>query len=410
MAFVSMNSPVDPQSRPREPVHLVLAVESSKAARAVTGPGQELVANLLAALEPDDRLSVVGFDELPTLAFSAAIPGVTDVATVELPTTSAGSKVDLYAGIAAAADALAVLPDFVGTSRIVLLTTGAANAGITDPVRIEELASAIVSQGTPFSVLGLGASFEAALPRSLADVGAGSYAYAENGPDLQRLLTQEAGVRLLPLATDVELRIVPSPGYSVGRMYGARRAVVEDGVAVLRTPALFLGTRTKSSDTNEGRRGGGGGFFVELLADANMGRELGANQPAFRLETRYTSVDARNKLSFDTEVANDLPPGQRPDENWPHFSTPDYGKAYMMLNMYLALRAMVDLYAAGDCGSALGVSFMMEPAVAEWQQRFSDPDIEADGRTMLLLRQNIDESCRTLPVPPSNYEAGCFGL
>ncbi|HYO98256.1 MAG TPA: hypothetical protein VER33_27315, partial [Polyangiaceae bacterium] len=82
----------------------------------------------------------------------------------------------------------------------------------------------------------------------------------------------------------------------------------------------------------------------------------------------------------------------------------------MMLNMYLALRAMVDLYEAGDCGSALGISYMMEPGAAEWQKRFEDPDIGADRDTMLRLRENIFEECRAVPVPPSNYEAGCFGI
>jgi Ca-activated chloride channel family protein len=214
----------------------------------------------------------------------------------------------------------------------------------------------------------------------------------------------------VPLARDVELRVVPSPGYRVGRIYGARRASVEDGVAVLRSPALFLGTRSSSMDTTEGRRGGGGGLFVELVADPDSSAEIGPKQPAFRLESSYRDADADVDVSIEAEVSNDLSPGERPGENWPHFSTPEYGKAFMMLNMYLALRAMLDLYEAGDCAAALGVSYMMEPGADEWQRRFDDPDIGVDRDIMLGLRQNIAEQCHALPVPPSNYEAGCFGI
>jgi Ca-activated chloride channel family protein len=410
MAFVSLNSPVDPETRPRQPVHLVLAVESSTTARQVTTAGTALFEEVLGELQPEDRLSVVSFAEEVTLLVEAAVPGVTDVSGVQLPAPPAADSVDLYGGIAAAADVLSVPSDFVGTSRIVLLTTGRANAGITDAERIEALAEGLVRQGTPFSVLGMSSSYEAALPRSIAELGAGNYAFAETAGDLQQLVSQEAGVRLVPLASDVELRVVPSPGYRVGRIYGARRAIVEEGIAVLRTPALFLGTRSSADDIGEGRRGGGGGLFVELVADPAASAEIGADQPAFRLETSYTDVDAAASVSFELEVNNGLSPGERPAENWPHFSTPEYGKAFMMLNMYLAFKAMVELYTAGDCGAALGVSYMMEPGVDEWQSRFDDPDITADGEMMQLLRQNISDLCRAVPVPPSNYEAGCFAL
>ena len=151
-------------------------------------------------------------------------------------------------------------------------------------------------------------------------------------------------------------------------------------------------------------------MFVELVADTAASAAVGAGEPAFRLETSYQDVDAASAVSFATEVNNDLSPGERPKENWPHFSTPEYGKAFMMLNMYLAIRAMVDLYEAGDCGAALGISYMMEPGADEWQKRFEDPDIGVDRDIMLRLRENIFNACRAAPVPPTNYEAGCFGL
>lgn len=410
MAFVSLNSAVDPKSRPRQPVHLVLLVERSLAAAAVTKSGTATLEALLAELEPADRLTVLSFGREPKLLVRGAIPGESDLSSVALPAPDPTEQVDLYAGIAAAAEATTSLPDFAGSSRIVLLTTGKADAGITDQARIEALAESLVRQGTPFSVLGMGQTFDASLPRGIAELGAGNYAFAQHGDDLQLLVVQEAGVRLLPLASDVALRVVPSPGYRVGRIYGARRAGVEDGTAVLSSPALFLGTRSSAMDTGQGRRGGGGGLFVELVADPSTGAEIGSDQPAFRLETSYRDVDAAIDVHVEAEVKNELSPGERPSENWPHFSTPEYGKAFMMLNMYLALRAMVDLYEAGDCGAALGVSYMMEPGADEWQKRFDDPDIGADRDIMLRLRENIFNECRAVPVPPSNYEAGCFGI
>ncbi|MDX2055608.1 MAG: hypothetical protein SFV15_24615 [Polyangiaceae bacterium] len=410
MAFVSLNSSVDPNTRPRKPVHLVLAVEVSAATQAITAPSSSVVSDLLGSLLPEDRLSVVAYATSASSLLQAAAPGAAQLRNLTFPVRSSDDGVDLYGGIAAAADALAMATDFQGGSRIVLVTSGMASAGITDANRIEALASAIVSKGTPLSVLGVGDNFQAELPRRLADVGAGTYAYAQDPADLVRLVQQEGNVRLLPLAMNVELKITPSPGYTVGRVYGARRAFVEDGGAVLRTPALFLGTRSGAQDVEQGRRGGGGGFFVELLADSALGAQMAPGQPAFHLDTSYVDADTNLAVKLSTEVTNQLAPGQRPTENWPSFSHPEYGKAFMMLNMYLALRTMLDLYEVGDCGSALGASYMMDPGIEEWKRRFSDPDIDADAGTMVLLRQNISEICRATPVPPSNYEPGCFSL
>jgi len=105
---------------------------------------------------------------------------------------------------------------------------------------------------------------------------------------------------------------------------------------------------------------------------------------------------------------NALPAGARPSEDWPVFSAPEYGKAFMMLNLCLALKTTLNLYSAGDCGSALGVAYMMEPAVEEWQRRLPDPDIDADWLLLQDLQTNIFNHCRATPTPPSNVELACF--
>jgi Ca-activated chloride channel family protein len=408
MGFVSLNSAIDPATRPRDPVHVILAVELSSATTALLGPRSAAMAALLSGLETTDRVSLVAFGASPSVIVSGVTPA--DALDRELPLPANGQlyQADLYAGIAAAADAAQALSDFEGATRIVLVTSGRTTTGITDPQRIEELATAIVREGTSFSVIGVGAGFQAELPLRIAGLGAGTYAYAEDGADLTNVLAQEGSLRMLPLATDVELRVVPSDGYTVGRVYGAARAVIEDGAAVLRMPALFLGARTGPNDVGMGRRGGGGGFFVELIGNAGQASAIGTNQSAFRLELSYVAADTGADVTLAEDVINALPPGQRPAEDWPSFSKPADGKAFMMLNMYLALRGMLDLYAGGDCASALGLSYMFEPSVVEWQRRFADPDIQADAELFYRLRASIDDRCRLAPVPPSNYEAGCF--
>jgi Ca-activated chloride channel homolog len=408
MGFVSLNTPVDPESRPREPLHVVLAVERSRAVDEVLGAGFAALRRLPAGLNVEtDRISVVAFGSGADIVVGAtSVPSGELDLTDYLPAPVTPPNIDLYAGLAAASEAIALVPDMA--ARVVLLTSGAATGGIADAGRIEELAAAIARGGTSFSVIGMGKDYQAELPTRLADLGVGTYSYAKDQADLSQIIEQEGTLRLLPLATDVRLFVTPADGYSVGQLYGVKRAAVHGGVAELEMPALFVGARTGAQDVGMGRRGGGGGLFVELIADAARGSVLGAGQLAFTLDGSYVDVDTGETVLIHQEVVNELPAGIRPAEDWPAFSAPEYGKAFMMLNMYLALKTTLTLYTAGECGTALGVGYMMQPAIDEWQRRAPDPDIDADALLLEELEMNIYNHCRAEPKPPSNVELGCF--
>ena len=154
-----------------------------------------------------------------------------------------------YDGLAAAARALAATPP--GTARrLVLVTNGLATRGITSPERIVALAESIARDTTSLGVVGFGDDYDARLPTAIGDLGAGTYAYAQSEADLTAALRPEGETTLFPLATGLELRVVPARGYRVGRVYGASRAHADaaGNVATLASPALFIGQRTGSSD------------------------------------------------------------------------------------------------------------------------------------------------------------------
>ncbi len=67
---------------------------------------------------------------------------------------------------------------FEGAHRVLLLTSGHATSGITDPDRILGLGEALVENGTAFGVIGVGERFLVRIPSALGSMGAGTYAYA----------------------------------------------------------------------------------------------------------------------------------------------------------------------------------------------------------------------------------------
>ena len=421
MAFVAMNTAVDPSELDRPPVHLTVALEDSVYANMVPSAIAAGLESLAAALRPEDRVSVVTFGDKAERRLLLAAPGSPELATFLSDAASwyvpTDQQVGLYDGIAAAATAFADgdASGFDGDHRVLLLTSGKATTGITDPDHILGLGEALVEQGAAFGVIGVGPAFDAKIPSALGSMGAGTYAYALSQTDLTELLGDEGKTTLFPLATEFTLQVKPSAGYEVGRIYGTKRATSSAGGASLSMPALFIGKRDGESSVGGSRRGGGGGLFVELLFDPTSATGIGEDAPAFQMTADWKSAKDAAPQNLDVTTLNSLPPGENPDGMWWTLSDGGDGKPFMMLNMYLALRGALDFYQAGDCARAIGVVDMMQTSVSAWLGEYSDTDIADDNNLMLKLQQNIEVACEAAlspnevidPIEPTGFDGGC---
>jgi Ca-activated chloride channel family protein len=415
MAFIAMNTPIDPSTLERPSAHVAVVVDVANLDAPTLDVLNTGVGQIAGALEADDRLSIIEYASRPRVLLENGDE------TAELPTLGAeplGVAGDLYGALATAGRLVDGDPDG-RVGRIILVSSGAATAGIDDDERIVTLAESYARAGVALNVIGFGdpTASEARLLSRLGDLGAGTYSLAEDDEDLAQILDNQSGITLFPIATDLTIAISPGEGYRVGRVWGARRAEVKEGMAFLDSPALFVGHRTGSSDTGSGRRGGGGGLFVELIAEDGA-LALGPELPAFSYEASWIANDGTLR-NASSEVVNTLAPGQNPSEMWPEFVGGE--KPFMMLNMYLALRTAVDFYAAGDCPRSRGVEEMMAPSVEVYQGRIYDEDIRTDWILLQDLTDNVTRSCGeamgiTDPeaqqsievIEPVDSGAGCF--
>ncbi len=418
MAFAAMNSPIAPAALPRPNAHVIAVIDEN-----VAMP-QQVVETALKALyrglQPDDRVSLVSYDARVRV-FSASVAPDNPVLLAQTEQIWGGSS-DRGAAMYDAIAAAGLLADerFDGVHRMILLTSGQADVGITDPDRIVALAKSLAERGVAINVIGSALASRDASSRSIdamdvplriGELGAGTYEFAGAQDDLQTMLANHAATTLFPLGTRFELAIEAARGYRVGRVYGASRAHVNDKGATIELPALYLGHRNGARDVSRGRRGGGGGLFVELIADPALG--IAAGKAAFTAKWQYVDSSTTTPRTVDeqTVVTNVLPAGSNPDGMWPSFSDPERGKAFMMLNMYLALKAVVELYDAGDCARALGVIDMMAPSIEGWQGRYTDPDIRADEALLFDLGRNVEQKCGSVtPVPAVGFGGGCMML
>ena len=177
---------------------------------------RQAIIDLLNRLTAEDRFALVIFD-----SSAAIVSELTPVTPTErerliqiVQTIQPGSGTNMSAGLFKARD-LALRGASERSRKILLLSDGQANEGITHPAEINGIARNLSSNGLILSTIGMGLGFNETLMTSLADHGMGSYAYLEHLGGLAAILAQNLSDLRHVYARSSELEIELSPGIAL---------------------------------------------------------------------------------------------------------------------------------------------------------------------------------------------------
>ena len=174
-------------------------------------------------LHPDDVVSVIAFDGQVDVIASPAPRSQHHQLVQQVNEIESRGDTNLSGGWLRGRQhmeqALGMLGSLEGSSRrIVVLTDGHANAGITDSSTLVELARTARTMGITTTMIGVGEGYDDDLLRAMADAGGGNSWYVERPDQAQNVLAEEL----------VNLLSVSAQGLSVTLM-------LEDSVLVLAT-------------------------------------------------------------------------------------------------------------------------------------------------------------------------------
>jgi len=161
-------------------------------------------------LGEDDTLSIVEYDDQITLMQPARRVGNTSeikslIDALE-PRGSTNLTGGMMRGVEEAHAALQGPANRPGTiTRVVLMSDGLANTGITDPAEIARLVRGAKGDGVRVSAIGLGRDFDENLMQAIAENGGGRYYYVEQPTQIARIFQQELSTLFDTCARDVEL-------------------------------------------------------------------------------------------------------------------------------------------------------------------------------------------------------------
>jgi Ca-activated chloride channel homolog len=167
------------------------------------------VEEAIARLQPDDRFSVVVYDDKvdvvieSTTASAEARRGAVD----RLRDVEARGSTNLSEGWLRGCEQVARYLAEAGVNRCLLLTDGLANAGIVDADELAHHATELRARGVSTSTFGVGNDFDERLLQALADAGGGHFYYIADAPQIRDAITSEVGETLEVVARDVTLEL-----------------------------------------------------------------------------------------------------------------------------------------------------------------------------------------------------------
>jgi Ca-activated chloride channel homolog len=388
---LGLNTPIDPATIERPPLHLVLAVDqgASMAGAPITFVKAGLD-RMLDALMPEDKISLVTYSntahvvlqEVPATDFMTLVNAFDGIKAI-------GSS-NLYDGMFTAFSVAKSAQDIAWQNRVILLSDGIANVGITQTAKMVSLARAYAKEGIGITTIGIGNEFNIDVMRSVAEVGAGNFYFLENPESVKEVFTDEVKTFLYPVATQVEIDVSVGAGYTIGRVYGTHGWVGDATGGRIEIPTLFLAGRTDASaPIEEGRRGGGGAIIFELLPLPG-GEALPDPYDVLTVDIDWKDPRAGTTLGDVFPVTNPALPGVV--QQGGYFDNFTVEKGFVMVNILVGFEIATAFAAEGDYGSALAVLKAMHPALEGWLADNPDPDLQDDLGYVDLFIQNLEDT------------------
>jgi Ca-activated chloride channel family protein len=178
-------------------------------------------------LLPTDRFAIVCYDDriVVVVESTAASREAKTNAIERLRSIDARGSTDLGGGWLRGAEQVALAQGAgsaggIGGSvnRVLLLTDGLANQGITDPGELANHASELRARGVTTTTFGVGEDFDESLLQSMADAGGGHFYFIENAAQIHDHIATEVGELLAVVARDVALEVTGPDGLAVGAL------------------------------------------------------------------------------------------------------------------------------------------------------------------------------------------------
>ncbi|MEO6527487.1 MAG: VWA domain-containing protein [Gemmatimonadaceae bacterium] len=209
--MISLAAPTAAPRAGRLPVNVALVLDRSGS---MDGErkfelAREAVEQALRLLRPEDRFTLVVYDtEVDVLVpTTLATAEAKDLAFARLQAIGPRGSTDLHGGWTRGASEIAAQMSHDSVNRVLLLTDGLANHGVTEHGALVAKAGELRRRGIATTTFGVGADFDERLLRDIAHEGGGNFYFIETPAQIADLLTSELGEALEVVVREAVLHV-----------------------------------------------------------------------------------------------------------------------------------------------------------------------------------------------------------
>ena len=235
----------DDAAQPLQAADLVIVLDRSGSMEGrKLSDARQAVIGLLDHLGPEDRLALLTYSN-GVETRSGLVPLTPDNRQRLITTVNgihSGGGTNLGAGLGRGMDILLHTPGGDRQRKVILISDGLANQGVTGVDALGRMAAAAVANRFSVSTVGVGLDFNEVLMTAIADQGAGQYHFLEDPRVFARVFETELQATRRVAAADVNIRIPLAPEVSLVSA-GGHPIVHEAGVAVIHPGNLLSGQR-----------------------------------------------------------------------------------------------------------------------------------------------------------------------
>lgn len=216
------------------PLNLVFVIDHSGSMGAADKMSRVKVSlqTMIGKLRADDIVSIVIFDDTAEVLFPANRIGDGNQLRRIIDSIRPDGSTNIHAGLMLGYKEATKNFRKDATNRVILLTDGIANQGVTDPKQIAAESSEFNGQGIDLSTIGVGLELNNDLLRTLAVTGHGLYHFVSDEKDIEKVFVTEVQSLISSVAKKVEVNVDYDANLEVEKIYGYAPRLHSNNVSI----------------------------------------------------------------------------------------------------------------------------------------------------------------------------------
>lgn len=175
-------------------------------------------------IEENDKLGIVEYDDRINTLWPLRFNTSKNMVKKLINNLQARGSTNLCGGLVSGIEEIQKSYDQERVNRVLLLSDGLANQGITSPARIADIVTKAANSGLTVSTIGVGLDYNEDLLQNIAECGKGNYYYIEDPVQIKEIFQEELSSIFKTVAKNVNVKFTGSQIVKSLNAYGYKES------------------------------------------------------------------------------------------------------------------------------------------------------------------------------------------